>query len=164
MTFSLLHATDFADRLLYKIIPPLKAGMIVLADRYAYTAFARDATRGVDRQWVRELYSFAVKPDMTLYFRVPIDVSLDRLLARRVKIKFYESGMDLGWSTNPAESFRLFQGKVLDEYDRIVDEYGLNVVNAIGSITEQQRIVRNLIAKHIESVDTTTEIPDEQPA
>jgi hypothetical protein len=83
MTFSLLHATDFADRLLYKIVPPLKAGMIVLADRYAYTAFARDATRGVDRQWVRELYSFAVRPDMTLYFKVPIDVSVDRLLARR---------------------------------------------------------------------------------
>ena len=101
MTFSLLHATDFADRLLYKIIPPLKAGMIVLADRYAYTAFARDATRGVDRQWVRELYSFAVRPDLTLYFRVPIDVSLDRLMARRVKLKFYEAGMDLGWSTNP---------------------------------------------------------------
>ena len=91
--------------------------MIVLADRYAYTAFARDATRGVDRQWVRELYSFAVKPDLALYFRVPIDVSVDRLLARRVKLKFYEAGMDLGWSTNPVESFRLFQGKVLDEYD-----------------------------------------------
>src|SRR5437588_10932572 len=98
MTFSLLHATDFADRLLYKIIPPLKAGMIVLADRYAYTAFARDATRGVDRQWVRELYSFAVRPDLTLYFRVPIDVSVDRLLARRMKLKFYEAGMDLGRS------------------------------------------------------------------
>ena len=125
MTFSLLHATDFADRLLYKIIPPLKAGMIVLADRYAYTAFARDATRGVDRQWVRELYSFAVRPDLALYFRVPIDVSLDRLMARRVKLKFYEAGMDLGWSANPVESFRLFQGKVLDEYDRLVDEFGL---------------------------------------
>jgi len=164
MTFSLLHATDFADRLLYKVIPPLKAGMIVLADRYAYTAFARDATRGVDRQWVRELYSFAVKPDMTLYFRVPIDVSLDRLMARRVKLKFYEAGMDLGWSTNPAESFRLFQGKVLDEYDRIVDEFGLNVVDAVGSITEQQRVVRNLIAKHIESADAAREVPDEQSA
>ena len=125
MTFSLLHATDFADRLLYKIIPPLKAGMIVLADRYAYTAFARDVARGVDRQWVRELYSFAVRPDLTLYFRVPIDVSLDRLMARRVKLKFYEAGMDLGWSANPAESFRLFQGKVLEEYDRLVDEFGL---------------------------------------
>ena len=92
MTFSLLHATDFADRLLYNIIPPLKAGMIVLADRYAYTAFARDVARGVDRRWVRELYSFAVRPDLAVYFRVPIEVSIDRLLARRVKLKFYEAG------------------------------------------------------------------------
>jgi dTMP kinase len=160
MTFSLLHATDFADRLLYKIIPPLKAGMIVLADRYTYTAFARDATRGVDRQWVRELYSFAVKPDLVLYFRVPIDVSLDRLMARRVKLKFYEAGMDLGWSNNPVESFRLFQGKVLDEYDRIVDEYGLEVISAAGSITEQQRLVRSLISRQ---VATTTEITDDEP-
>src|SRR5216684_1266054 len=161
MTFSLLHATDFADRLLYKIIPPLKAGMIVLADRYAYTAFARDATRGVDRQWVRELYSFAVKPELTLYFRVPIDVSLDRLLARHVKLKFYEAGMDLGWSTSPVDSFRMFQGKVLSEYDRIVDEYGLEVVNAVGSITEQQRVVRTLIAPHM--TVSQVEITDEQP-
>jgi dTMP kinase len=161
MTFSLLHATDFADRLLYKIIPPLKAGMIVLADRYAYTAFARDATRGVDRQWVRELYSFAVRPDLTLYFRVPIDVSLDRLMARRVKLKFYEAGMDLGWSTNPVDSFRLFQGKVLGEYDRLVDEYGLEVVNAVGSITEQQRVVRLLVAKHL--VTKQAELTDDEP-
>jgi len=151
MTFSLLHATDFADRLLYKIIPPLKAGMIVLADRYAYTAFARDATRGVDQQWLRELYSFAVSPDLALYFRVPIDVSLDRLMARRVKLKFYEAGMDLGWSSNPAESFRLFQGKVLEEYDRIAEEFELEVVDARSSITEQQRHVRMLIARHVET-------------
>jgi dTMP kinase len=165
MTFSLLHATDFADRLLYNIIPPLKAGMIVLADRYAYTAFARDVTRGVDRQWVRELYSFAVRPDIALYFRVPIDVSLDRLMARRVKLKFYEAGMDLGWSANPIESFRLFQGKVLDEYDRIVDEYGLSVISAVGSITEQQRIVRDVIARHLTStpVEERVETADEQP-
>jgi len=148
MTFSLLHATDFADRLLYKIIPPLKAGMIVLADRYAYTAFARDATRGVDRQWVRELYSFAVRPDVALYFRVPIDVSVDRLMARRIKLKFYEAGMDLGWSTSPLESFKMFQGRVLDEYDHLVDEFGMQVVDAKGSITAQQRTVRALIAQH----------------
>src|SRR5947209_17803799 len=160
MTFSLLHATDFADRLLYKIIPPPKAGMIVLADRYAYTAFARDATRGVDRQWVRDLYSFGVRPDLTLYFRVPIEVSLDRLMARRVKLKFYEAGMDLGWSTNPIESFRLFQGKVLDEYDRLVDEFGLEVIDAKGSITEQQRLVRNVIAQHVQI--SRTEITDDE--
>ena len=161
MTFSLLHATDFADRLLYKIIPPLKAGMIVLADRYAYTAFARDATRGVDRQWVRELYSFAVRPDLALYFRVPIDVSLDRLTARRVKLKFYEAGMDMGWSSNPIESFRIFQGNVLDEYDRIVDEFGLQVVDAAGSITAQQRNVRALVGPHL--APHGVESIDEQP-
>jgi dTMP kinase len=161
MTFSLLHATDFADRLLYKIIPPLKAGMIVLADRYAYTAFARDATRGVDRQWVRELYSFAVRPDLSLYFRVPIDMSVDRLLARRVKLKFYEAGLDMGWSSNPIESFRMFQGKVLDEYDQLVDEFGLEVIDAAGSITDQQRLVRNVIAKHIQI--RRMELSDDEP-
>src|SRR3954471_6905767 len=150
MTFSLLHATDFADRLLYSIIPPLKAGMIVLADRYTYTAFARDATRGVDRRWVRELYSFAVRPDLAVYFRVPIEVSVDRLLARRVKLKFYEAGMDMGWSTNAIESFRLFQGKVLEEYDHIVEEFGLSVVNAVGSITEQQQTLRQVVSANLE--------------
>jgi dTMP kinase len=149
-TFSLLHATDFADRLLYKIIPPLKAGMIVLADRYAYTAFARDAARGVDRQWVRDLYEFAVKPDLALYFRVPIETSLDRLLARRVKLKFYEAGMDMGWSTDVNESFRLFQGKVLDEYDHLVEEFGLRVIDATGGIPEQQRRVRKIVATELE--------------
>jgi dTMP kinase len=152
-TFSLLHATDFADRLLYKIVPPLKAGMIVLADRYAYTAFSRDVARGVDRQWVRELYSFAVKPDLTLYFRVPIDVSIERLVARRVKLKFYEAGMDMGWSNNPVESFRLFQGRVLEEYERLVDEFGLRVVDASKSITEQQQVVRGIISAELEGLD-----------
>jgi dTMP kinase len=153
MTFSLLHATDFADRLLYKIIPPLKAGMIVLADRYAYTAFARDTARGVHPQWVRGLYSFAVRPDLAMYFRVPIDVSVDRLLARRVKLKFYEAGMDLGLSHVPAESFRLFQSRVLDGYDTIVEEYGLRVIDASGSITDQQHVVRKLVSGHLEGSD-----------
>jgi dTMP kinase len=150
MTFSLLHATDFADRLLYRIIPPLKAGMIVLADRYAYTAFARDVSRGVDREWVRDLYGFAVQPNLAVYFRVPIAVSLDRLLARRVKLKFYEAGLDMGWSTNPTESFRLFQSKVIEEYDKLVDEFGLTVIEASGSITDQQRLLRRLVAENLE--------------
>jgi dTMP kinase len=161
MTFSLLHATDFADRLLYNVIPPLKAGMIVLADRYTYTAFARDTARGVDRRWVRELYSFAVKPDLAVYFRVPIDVSVDRLLARRVKLKFYEAGMDLGWSANPVESFRLFQGRVLDEYDQIVREFGMHVIDARSSITDQQRVVRGVITQHVQT--SRAEVVDDEP-
>jgi len=88
-------------------------------------------------------------------------VSLDRLMARRVKLKFYEAGMDLGWSANPVESFRLFQGRVLDEYDRIVEEFGLEVVDAVGSITEQQRLVRTLISPRLET--RQMEITDEQP-
>jgi dTMP kinase len=160
MTFSLLHATDFADRLLYTNIPPLKAGMIGLADRYSYTAFARDAARGVDRRWVRELYSFAAKPDLAVYFRVPIDVSVDRLLARRVKLKFYEAGLDMGWSTNAVESFRIFQGKVLDEYDRLVDEFDLSVVNASASITEQQRILRRLVSQHLEVANVDEQLDE----
>ena len=160
MTFSLLHATDFADRLLYNIIPPLKAGMIVLADRYAYTAFSRDAARGVDRRWVRELYSFAVKPDLAVYFRVPIDVSTDRLLARRVKLKFYEAGLDMGWSSNAIESFRIFQGKVLEEYDRIVEEFELGVISAEGSITDQQRTFRRIVSQHLAIEDTDDELDE----
>ena len=160
MTFSLLHATDFADRLLYNIIPPLKAGMIVLADRYAYTAFSRDAARGVDRRWVRELYSFAVRPDLAVYFRVPIEVSADRLLARRVKLKFYEAGMDMGWSNNAVESFKMFQGKVLEEYDRIVDEFELSVIAASGSITEQQRTFRKIVSQHLAIEDTNDELDE----
>jgi dTMP kinase len=160
MTFSLLHATDFADRLLYNIIPPLKAGMIVLADRYAYTAFSRDAARGVDRRWVRELYSFAVRPDLAVYFRVPIEVSTDRLLARRVKLKFYEAGMDMGWSSNLVESFRIFQGKVLEEYDRLVDEFDLSVINAVGSITDQQRTFRRIVSQQLEIEATNDELDE----
>jgi len=144
-TFSLLHAVDFADRLTYKIIPPLKAGMVVLADRYIYTAFARDVARGVHPDWVRAVYSFAPKPDLTLYFRVPIEVSLDRLLIGRAKLKYHEAGMDLGLSRDPAESFRLFQSRVLEEYDRLVGEFGLRAIEATSDIHTQQLLVRRLV-------------------
>src|SRR6476661_3471762 len=96
-SFSLLHATDFADRTERNIIPPLKAGAIVLADRYIYTAFARDVARGCDRAWVREVYKFAVKPTAAFFFRAPLDVAIDRIASGRPQLKFYEAGMDMGW-------------------------------------------------------------------
>jgi len=144
-TFSLLHAVDFADRLTYEIIPPLKAGMIVLADRYVYTAFGRDVARGVDARWVRGVYSFAPRPDLALYFRVPIDISLERLLAGRTKLKYHEAGMDVGLATDPAESFRLFQSRVLDIYDQLTVQFGLRVVDATGDIPSQQKTVRRMV-------------------
>jgi dTMP kinase len=101
-----------------------------------------------------------VKPDLAVYFRVPIDASVDRLMARRVKLKFYEAGMDMGWSSNALESFRIFQGKVLDEYDRLVDEFDLSVVNAVGSITDQQRVFRRLVSQQLE-IKHQDEVVDE---
>src|SRR6185436_1863013 len=152
-TFSLLHAVDFADRLTYQIVPPLKAGMIVLADRYVYTAFSRDVARGVHPAWVRALYSFAPRPDLALYFRVPIEVSLDRLLGGRAKLKYHEAGMDLGLAPDPAESFRLFQSRVLDIYDHLASEFDLRVIDARGDIPSQQRVVRRMVQEVLRGYD-----------
>jgi len=124
-TFCLLHAVDFADR-------------------YVYTAFSRDVARGVHPTWVRAVYRFAPRPDLALYFRVPIEVSLNRLLGGRAKLKYHEAGMDLGLATDPAESFRLFQSRVLDIYDELAREYDLRVIDARADIPTQQRIVRRM--------------------
>jgi len=146
-SFSILHAVDFADRLTYKIVPPLKAGMTVLADRYVYTAFGRDVARGVDSEWVRAMYGFAPRPDLAIYFRVPIEVSLQRILTGRTKLKYHEAGMDLGLSRDPAESFRLFQSQVLVIYDELVREFGLSVIDATADISQQQQQVRAMAAE-----------------
>lgn len=143
-TFSLIHATDFADRWENYILPLLKAGLIVLADRYAFTAFGRDVARGVDPQWVRNLYSFALQPDIALYFRVPLEVSVNRILSSRAKIKYYEAGSDLGLSDDKVISFRLFQKRICDEYDKMVDEFGFTVVDGTLPINIQQQQVREI--------------------
>ena len=143
-TFSLLHAVDFADRLEQIIIPALKAGFIVLADRYVYTAFSRDVARGVDADWVRKVYGFAVKPDLTMYFRVTEDVSLERICANRSP-KFYEAGMDLKISSDPYESYRIFQKRVNDEYQKMIDEYGLVEIDANDTIHNKQLFFREKV-------------------
>jgi dTMP kinase len=148
-TFSLLHATDFADRMERDIIPPLKAGAIVLADRYIYTAFARDVARGCDRQWVRQMYKFAVKPTVGFFFRAPLDVAIDRIISARPRLKYYEAGMDMQWSDDEEESFTIFQGKILEEYDRMVEEFGLTVIDATRSIVKQQREMRAIIGPYL---------------
>jgi dTMP kinase len=144
-TFSLIHATDFADRMEHNIIPLLKAGAVVLCDRYIYTAFARDVVRGMNPKWVRELYSFAVKPTVAFYFRVPLDVAIKRIHDGRNGFKFYEAGMDLGLSENSDESFRLFQGRIIEEYEKIVPEYEVTAIDATQPIEEQQTLMRQLV-------------------
>jgi dTMP kinase len=149
-TFSIIHATDFADRFERQIQPMLHAGYIVLADRYIYTAFARDAVRGVDREWVRNLYRFALKPDLTFFFNVPLEVALGRLLDGRPKLKYYEAGMDMGFDEDIYQSFRIFQGYVYEEYLKMADEFGFTVLDASRSPEEEQKEVRAIVKKKIE--------------
>jgi dTMP kinase len=155
MTFSLIHATDFADRTEHHIIPPLKAGSVVLADRYIYTAFARDVARGVHPDWVRQLYGFAVKPSVAFYFRIPLDIAMKRILGGRDALKFYEAGMDLGLSDDLEESFRIFQGRIIEEYEKMIDEFGLVVIDATQSIEEQQAQVRKIVTEALAGTKKT---------
>ena len=145
MSFSLIHAADFANRVHAQIIPALQAGATVLADRYVFTAFARDAARGVNREWLRRVYSFAVKPSLALYFKVPLDVSIHRINVGREGLGYYESGQDMGFSTDREESFRIFQGRLLEEYDALTEEFGLMTIDATQPIAVQQQQVRRYV-------------------
>ncbi len=149
-TFSLIHSTDFADRYERQILPLLKAGFIVLADRYIYTAMARDVVRGCSPSWVRNLYSFARRPDITFFFNVPLAVALDRILGGRAQLKYHEAGMDLGLSPDPTESFRIFQERVQQQYLSMVDEFGFTVIDAARTIEVQQEEVRAVVASQID--------------
>jgi dTMP kinase len=155
MTFSLIHSTDFADRTEQHIIPPLKAGALVLADRYVYTAFARDVARGVNAGWVRNLYRFAVKPTIAFYFRISVDEAMKRIVGGRDALKYYEAGMDRQLSPDIEESFRLFQGAVVEEYDRMIEEFGFVVIDATGSIEEQQVQMRDIVMKTLSGARKT---------
>jgi dTMP kinase len=151
-TFSLIHAADLADRVERQMLPALKAGAIVLADRYIYTAFARDVARGVNPDWVRGNYAFAPRPTVALYFRVPLKESVRRIMSGRPNLKHYEAGLDLGLSSDPVHSFELFQERIISEYEKMVDEFGLTVVDATLPLTEQQEMVREIVAPHVQGV------------
>jgi dTMP kinase len=149
-TFSLIHATDFADRYERQILPLLRAGYLVLCDRYVYTSFARDAVRGCDGGWLRSLYRFAVAPDVVFFFRLPLETALGRILEGRPKLKYFEAGMDLGLHPDPQESFRIFQGRVLEQYLAMVPEFGFTEVDATLSVHAQQKIVRGILSEKVD--------------
>src|SRR5919106_1072079 len=146
-TFSLLHATDFADRYERNIFPLMRAGYIVLADRYVYTAYARDTVRGCSYRWVSKVYDFAVKPDLTFYFRVPIDIAVERILSGRPKLKYYEAGMDQNLSNDPYESYRIFQSRIIDMYESMIGSEGFTVIDGRADIEKQQQLVRQKITQ-----------------
>jgi dTMP kinase len=149
-TFSLIHATDFADRYERQILPMLKAGYIVLCDRYMFTSFARDGVRGCDPSWLRKLYGFAKKPDVTLYFKLPLNVALGRILEGRAQLKFFEAGMDLDLSNDIEESFRMFQKMVMEQYDQMIEEFNFTVIDGAKAIPTQQKIVREFISTNLD--------------
>jgi dTMP kinase len=148
-TFSLIHATDFADRYERQLVPLLRAGYVVLCDRYVFTAFARDTVRGCPAEWVRGIYNFAAMPDLTFFFKARLEVSLQRILAGRPQLKYFEAGMDLGLAADPYDSFRIFQGRILERYLAMSVEFKFMVIDANQPIEVQQGIVRSLIADKI---------------
>lgn len=149
-TFSLIHATDFADRYERQLVPLMRAGYIVLCDRYIFTAFARDTVRGCPPEWVRGIYNFAALPDLTFFFNAQLEVSLQRILDGRPQLKYFEAGMDLRLSSDPYESFRIFQGRILEQYLAMSTEFSFLVMDANRPVEPQQSIVRQLVTARID--------------
>jgi dTMP kinase len=149
VTFSLIHASDFADRYERQILPLLKSGHLVLADRYIYTAFARDGARGCPTSWLRNLYRFATLPDITFYYRAPLEIAIGRILSGRPRLKYYEAGMDLGLSLDPVESFRQFQGMILERYDQLVETDNFVLMDGTLPVHQLQQQMRDVVSKRI---------------
>jgi dTMP kinase len=157
LTFNLLYATDFADRVEHEIIPALRSGFVVLADRYIYTAFARAAARRVDAAWVRSLYGFAIEPDIVLYLRADVRTLLGRVL-RSSGLDYWEAGMDQNPGCDPYESFRRYQTRVTREFNRLAREFGFRTINARRPVDSVQRSLRRHVAELL-GLDTAARRP-----
>jgi dTMP kinase len=149
MTFTLFYATDFADRFENLILPALKAGHVVLSDRYIFTAFARDAVRDPDHSWVRSLYSFALVPDVTVHMKIDMDTLIPRVLESG-GMNFWEAGMDLHMGRDLYESFVNYQSRLIEEYDKLAKEYSFETVDARKSVEEIQAAIREKIKTVLE--------------
>lgn len=149
-TFHLIHAADFADRWSKQIEPMLEVGGIVICDRYKFTAMARDGARGVKRDTIESNYSFAREPDITLYFDIPPEIGYDRIIKGRPTLKYYEAGLDMGWTFDPFESYKILQGKIKEIYDALVGDGRIVRVDALGTVAEVQSRVRAMISEHVD--------------
>lgn len=149
-TYSLLYAADFADRLENQIIPALKSGFIVLLDRYFYTALARDVVRGQNIEWVKNLYEYAPEPDLVFYLDMPVDVLLKRIIGT-TGLDFYESGRDVGFSTDFYNSFEIYQNKCLEQYNKMKDIYNFISIDGTKSIQEIHKIMNDEVQKLLDS-------------
>ncbi len=144
-SFSLLYATDFADRLENQVIPALRSGFVVLADRYVYTAFARDIVRTGDRKWIRDVFGFALVPDLVCYLRIDVDTLALRVIETS-RMNYWESGMDLKLGGDLYDSFKKYQMQLIEEFDKMAEEFGWAVIDARKSPDEIQETLRSRIA------------------
>ena len=135
-TLSLFYAADFADQLENKIIPALRSGYIVLADRYIYTLMSRDAVRGISTRWSHNLFGFAMKPHLVFYLEVDPNELVHRVFQKNSSLDYYESGADLGLSDNMLESFLIYQGLLAKQFRKMQKKYGLVPINGNRSILE----------------------------
>jgi dTMP kinase len=149
ITMSLFYATDFADRLENEMIPALRAGFVVLTDRYIYSLMARAIVRGADPEWLREVYGFALKPDAIFYLRVKIDDLVTRVL-QSTGFDYWESGMDIHLGDDMYDSFVTYQTRLLGEFDKMVESYGFNVIDASRPIEEVFDDLRQRIEPAVE--------------
>ena len=133
-TFSLLYAADYADRLENTIIPALKSGFVVILDRYIYTAYVRDSVRGHDINWVKNLYDYAPTPDLVFYLNMPVNKLLKRMIGATGGLDYFESGRDIGISSDIYKSFEIYQGRCLDEYEKLIKEY--NFISIDGTLSK----------------------------
>ncbi len=143
-SLSLLYATDFADRLEHQVIPALRSGFVVLADRYIYTAFARDFVRSADRAWIRDVFGFAPIPDLVCYLRIDVETLALRVI-ETTGMNYWESGMDLRLGSDLYDSFKKYQSLLIEEFDKMAIEFRFNVVDARKSPEEIQDELKGYI-------------------
>jgi len=148
LTFSLLYAADFADRLEHQIIPALRAGFIVIADRYMYTAFARNAVMGADPEWTHEVFGMALVPDLVLYLEIDVDTLVPRVV-RGKGMDYWESGMHLALSSDIFDSFQNYQRRIIAEYNRLARDFGFITIDARESINKIQIELRAHVSDYL---------------
>ena len=158
LTYCLMYATDLADRMEYQIIPALRSGFIVLADRYVYTAIARGIVRGADKQWLNDLFGFAVVPDLVFYLKLGVNDLVPRVL-RAQKMNYWESGMDMNYGDDLYDSFMAYQSALIEQFDLISEEQGFTTVDAQASPQAIQTKLRRVVSRYLRDVpaaDTLT--------
>ncbi len=159
MTFTMLYATDFADRFEKQIVPALKSGHIVLADRYVYTAFVRDAVRHPDERWIRELFSFALVPDLVIYLKIDIESLVPRAIESG-GMNYWEAGMDLHMGQDLFDSFVNYQSTLIAQYDRLTKEFGFETVDARKPVEEIHDSIRDSVKAILRSVKSRSGADD----